>query len=406
MEQDIVRKRGRRIIRLEACRGLAALVVVFGHCLNAFQPNIDFAGKFYYVMVNGEAAVIFFFTLSGYVLTIRFFENPAGNYIGSAALKRLPRLALLPTIATVASASIWLLGLYRFQEAGHISGSRWLEMFGMSDLPTNFEPSLTGALDQGIWRTFLVGDSYYDSSLWTMVHEFHGSLLVLAVAPFLIFVLRGRLGWLALMFSMLIFRYVNPYMMPFLAGMAIAYFSPLVFRFSSTGFTAVLLIIGIYLLGFDVPEQHYSIFKSIVFWHPEMASSKEFQTLFLTIGAAAVIVAVLHSSVAERVLDNRIGALLGFVSFPIYVVHVLIICSVSSMAYIALSNIAIAGAAWGAIIFTMLLTLLVSWPLGVIDARWVRYINNKTAMLLQNPMDVSQSIHIQHQGEHLESGRL
>ena len=188
-------------------------------------------GKFYYVMVNGEAAVIFFFTLSGYVLTIRFFENPAGNYIGSAALKRLPRLALLPTIATVASASIWLLGLYRFQEAGHISGSRWLEMFGMSDLPTNFEPSLTGALDQGIWRTFLVGDSYYDSSLWTMVHEFHGSLLVLAVAPFLIFVLRGRSGWLALMFSMLIFRYVNPYMMPFLAGMAIAYFSPLVFRF-------------------------------------------------------------------------------------------------------------------------------------------------------------------------------
>ena len=71
--------------------------------------------------------------------------------------------------------------------------------------------------------------------------------------------------------------------------------------------------------------------------------------------------------------------------------HVLIICSVSSMAYIALSKIAIVGAAWGAIIFTMLLTLLVSWPLGVIDARWVRYINNKTAMLLEHPMDVSQS---------------
>ena len=42
-----------------------------------------------------------------------------------------------------------------------------------------------------------------------MVHEFHGSLLVPAVAPRLIFVLRGRLGWLALMFSILIFRYVK-----------------------------------------------------------------------------------------------------------------------------------------------------------------------------------------------------
>jgi peptidoglycan/LPS O-acetylase OafA/YrhL len=390
MEQDVVRTRGRRIIRLEACRGLAALVVVVGHCLNAFQPNLDFAGKIYYVFVNGEAAVILFFTLSGYVLTIRFFENPTGNYIGSAALKRLPRLALLPTIATVASASIWLLGLYKFQEAGQISGSRWLERFGMSDLPTNFDPSLPGALDQGIWRTFLAGDSYYDSSLWTMAHEFHGSLLVLAVAPFLIFVLRGRLVWLALAFSMLIFRYVNPYMMPFLCGMGIAYYSAFLHRFSSAGSTAVLLILGIYLLGFNVPEQHYSLLNAIVFWHPEMASSKEFQTLVLTIGAAAVIIAVLQSSVAGCVLNNRVGALLGFLSFPMYVMHLLIICSVSSLAYIALSRVTIVGAAWGAISCTLILTLLVSWPLGAIDALWVRYLSNKIATLLEHPEVVSR----------------
>ena len=61
MEQDIVRKRGRRVMPL-FCQGWAALVVVFGHCLNAFQPNIVFAGKFYYVMVRqAKAAVIFFF---------------------------------------------------------------------------------------------------------------------------------------------------------------------------------------------------------------------------------------------------------------------------------------------------------------------------------------------------------
>jgi peptidoglycan/LPS O-acetylase OafA/YrhL len=390
MVQGLVPARGRRIVRLEACRGLAALVVVVGHCLNAFRPSTDFAGKFYYVVVNGEAAVIFFFALSGYVLTIRFFENPTANYLSIAALKRLPRLALLPTIATVASASIWLLGLFRFQEAAQISGSRWLKMFGMADLSNNFHPSLLGALEQGIWRTFLVGDSYYDSSLWTMMHEFHGSLLVLVVAPFLIFVLRGRLVWLALVFSMLIFRYVNPYMIPFLCGMGIAYYSPLLHRFASAAFTAVLLVLGIYLLGFNVPEQNYSLLTSLIPWNPEMAFSKEFQTILLTIGAAAIIIAVLQSSTAERILDNRIGALLGFLSFPMYIVHVLIICSVSSMVYIALAGATVIGAIWGAIGCTLFLTLLVSWPLGLVDARWVRYLNRKISALVEHPKDVVQ----------------
>jgi peptidoglycan/LPS O-acetylase OafA/YrhL len=391
MQRTVAATNGRRIIRLEACRGLAALVVVVGHCLNAFQPSIDFAGKVWYVLVNGEAAVVFFFTLSGYVLTIRFFENPATNSIAGAALKRLPRLALLPGIATVASAAIWLAGLYRFQEAAQISGSRWLQMFGMSKLPGYFHPSLFGALEQGTWRTFLAGDSYYDSSLWTMAHEFHGSLLVFAMAPFLVLVLRGRLIWLALAFAVFIFRYANPYMIPFLCGMGIAYYAPYLHKIASAGFTAVLLIVGIYLLGFKVPAGQYSLLTAIVFWDPKLAAGEAFQIILLTVGATAVIIAVLQSIVAERLLDNPLGALLGYLSFPIYVVHALIIFSASSMAYVALARISIVGAAWGAILCTLVLTFLISWPVGAVDAWWVRYLNRRVAVLLADPQNANRS---------------
>src|SRR5262249_15213309 len=122
-----------RITRLEACRGLAALVVVCGHIIIAFEPTISgvlpgtrtansLVGTVFFILINGQAAVVFFFVLSGYVLTNRFFENPVSDYLMTAALKRLPRLALLTTIVTVASALIWLSDLYLCRQASELTG--------------------------------------------------------------------------------------------------------------------------------------------------------------------------------------------------------------------------------------------------------------------------------------------
>jgi peptidoglycan/LPS O-acetylase OafA/YrhL len=195
--------RGERIVRLEACRGIAALVVVFHHIIAAFAPTVSgilagtrtsdsLAGTVFFVAINGTGAVVLFFVLSGYVLTARFFANPDADFMAIAALKRLPRLALLTTIVTFGSALLFLFGLYHFAEASQVTGSEWLRRFALTDLPNDFQPSLLRALAQGAWLTFTTGESYLDSSLWTMAHELRGSIVVFVAAPFLVFVLWGK----------------------------------------------------------------------------------------------------------------------------------------------------------------------------------------------------------------------
>src|SRR5690242_11784453 len=91
-------------LTLEALRGLAAMVVVAFHCLQsfapawtglypAFDPTHSRAGEIWYGLVNGTAAVLFFFVLSGFVLTRRYFATGDAMILARGAVKRWPRLA-------------------------------------------------------------------------------------------------------------------------------------------------------------------------------------------------------------------------------------------------------------------------------------------------------------------------
>jgi peptidoglycan/LPS O-acetylase OafA/YrhL len=357
---DAPRSSSRRIIRLEACRGIAAIVVVALHTVQAFSPNtrIALSDSVFYVLINGTAAVAFFFVLSGYVLTANFFASAAPNYMAAATIKRLPRLALLTTIATITSSLLWSFGLYRFNEAGHISGSKWLTSFGEA-AGEGAQLGLMGAIKEGAWRTFLAGNAQYDSSLWTMVHEFHGSLLVFAMAPFIVFVFARRFVWLVLLSSAAIFHYADNYMLFFIAGMTIAYYEPQLRKIASPWLTFGLLATAIWPLSYGVqPDQPLSTLM-IYGW---------------LLGASFLVIAILCSSAAERIFDNRIGWLLGFISFPVYVIHVPIICSAGSAVFIATN-----GGVMSAVLCTATLTFIIALPLAFIDKAWVRSMNSFVA---------------------------
>src|SRR4051812_17451513 len=82
------------ILALEALRGIAALIVAFTHFSEVF-PSTRFAepGSVLAIFFNGRAAVIFFFVLSGFVLTHKYFEMRDPRLLAMGAIKRLPRLA-------------------------------------------------------------------------------------------------------------------------------------------------------------------------------------------------------------------------------------------------------------------------------------------------------------------------
>ena len=98
----------KKINGLESARGLAALVVVAWHTSLGFYPglsgifrgfdvNQSLQGSPLYTLINGTAAVVFFFVLSGYVLSRGFLTSGDLNILKRNAIKRLPRLAFLTT---------------------------------------------------------------------------------------------------------------------------------------------------------------------------------------------------------------------------------------------------------------------------------------------------------------------
>src|SRR5262245_45346755 len=92
---------GHRLGHLETLRGLAALIVFAYHTTAAFdEPAIRMGvggqhwfGSPLFVLVNGGAAILLFFVLSGYVLTIGALRTANLQPILLGAIKRWPRLA-------------------------------------------------------------------------------------------------------------------------------------------------------------------------------------------------------------------------------------------------------------------------------------------------------------------------
>src|SRR5437870_4500798 len=112
-----------RVSCFDAIRGLAAFAVLVGHFILAFWPGIifreglgwaelpaivrvlaRFPGKFLW---DGELAVSIFFVLSGFVLALVYFQRGSAGAMGSAAVRRYPRL-MLPAAASIVVAYILL----------------------------------------------------------------------------------------------------------------------------------------------------------------------------------------------------------------------------------------------------------------------------------------------------------
>jgi len=180
-----------RLPELDSLRGIAALFVVFYHV--ALTPQLsDSAVRRVlnalptHPMFNGRLAVIFFFVLSGTVLTrglMRPETRPVAGFVGFAC-RRVIRLCL-PAAAAAALSAL----LYALLWNGPWPGSG---LYGGWSIPPAPMSLLRQALLIGA-----DGDFTLDPALWSLVHELRLSLLLplLAVVP----AFRGPNGSLTLL---------------------------------------------------------------------------------------------------------------------------------------------------------------------------------------------------------------
>lgn len=365
-----------RLIPLEGCRGIAAFIVVAHHFLLAFLPDRreTLIGHWYYIFVNGDAAVYFFFVLSGFVLCWAYFNTGDINKVKTAFFKRLPRLAGPVLVTTISSYLLFRFNFYSYEEASSLSHSKWLLGFGSIDFQPNTHPSLMEAVNQGL-TTFITGDVSLNSNLWTMKPEFLGSLIVFLLGTFISLGLSFK-NILAgfLLFSLWGFG-LYKYSFPFIAGVFLSAFIVKHQPKLNLATAIFTLTTGLYLLGYTLPERDYSLFK----YASQITVLTPGTSIILNaIGAGLIIFAIMCNRHLYAFLDNKFCRSVGILSFPLYLVHTLVICSFSSYLYVQLKQNSFSNPITIILIFslTMIFSIAISLPLVWFEKIWLNFINH------------------------------
>jgi peptidoglycan/LPS O-acetylase OafA/YrhL len=174
----------RRFYELDSLRGLAALTVVFHHFFRLCSPRIVHVidRSPLRLLVAGHQAVILFFLLSGFVLTLPYKKRGGPDY-GRFLVKRVCRI-YLPYLGALVFAV--LCDLHFSNHA--LYQNYWINWTWSAPISTHLVLQHILFLGNYDW-------SQFNTAFWSLVYEMRISL----VFPFIaIAVLRFRTIWLLL----------------------------------------------------------------------------------------------------------------------------------------------------------------------------------------------------------------
>ena len=377
-----------KLVQLEALRGLAAFVVVAWHFFWAFDParigivdgfdkSAGMLGSVSFASIDGPAAVTLFFVLSGFVLPLGFFRSGRTELVVRAAAKRWLRLLGLVLLAVLVSYLLFRFGLYRHREAAQLSQSAWLGTFGGTHPPQGFTPSLSGALLEGSLFAFLREPDMYNPMLWTMHHEFLGSFVTFFLA---ILIWRARVAaaiWF-LAAAAVIVHFTDPWLFAFVTGTGLAWFMSRFDVHLPPVVALACIAAGVFLFGYLEPRGAYAGFAAL-----RDPSPVRFDRIAIhTASGLLIILGLLGSSRLGGSLDSPPFRLLGRLSFPVYLFHFPLLCSVACGLFIPLrptmslqSTLLLVAAVYGPLVVG------VGYLFARVDELWLQWVNRFAARL-------------------------
>lgn len=300
---------------LDGLRGWAALAVVFSHLgpmfLMAKQPLtiVPFVS-------DGQLAVYVFFALSAFVLSIGYFERRDAGILVALGVRRYPRLTI-PIAASCFLAFVLVeAGAMANIEAGKLASSEWLSSF------YTFDVSWWSLLRFSLFDVYVDPNANtYNAVLWTMRYELWGSLILLGG----LWCLRKRYArWAGYLVAGALCYYFSSALLAFVFGAVLAELTPKISAVTSSSPRRARAAAWLLLLSALLA----STFRSGMLWSP----------IALSLIAAAILLSILLSPPMKRFLSSKVSVTLGHLSFPLYLTHLLVICSWSSWLYIWLHN--------------------------------------------------------------------
>lgn len=331
----------KRIEFLDGIRGWASLAVLLSHILMCFLvlttpflkfdrlrliediSNNNYLDIFFGIIIkfisDGHLAVLIFFVLSGYALSIGHLDL-GKRKLTIAVTARYFRL-MIPILIT--SLIAYLLLKFKLMFNLEVAttpekSSGWLGRF------YNFDASIIDFIRFSVFDVFFKYDDYktYNSSLWTMPIEIMGSFLIYAYLG--IFRTTEKILWrLILLLTSLLFIFAPLYSC-FFIGYIIAEINKKNSRNSLFGYFKSNTVEIFFIFLFFICAIFSTYFRG-----------NDHQACFF---ASCIVLSVSFSQKLKLFFSNKLSNYLGRISFPLYLIQIPIICSWSSFLYLKLPN--------------------------------------------------------------------
>jgi peptidoglycan/LPS O-acetylase OafA/YrhL len=313
----------RRFYELDSLRGMAAFTVVLHHFSRICPDKVIhlLIRTPLRVLVAGHQAVILFFFLSGFVLTLPYQKRNRLNY-GPFLLKRVCRI-YLPYLAALAFAVLCDRYLPPFTSTSYWINRTWSE------------PVTSHLVIQHILFIGNYDWSQFNTAFWSLVYEMRISLVFPLIA---LAVLRLRSIWLialaaalsaitfplvdlfsnvwhlctqdAAVNSMLTLHYAAFFIIGSLLAKHLAAINRWYSRLSVVQVTAIALVsFGLYCFG-DASSllQRFSIPQDLFDW-------------LIAVGAVTSIIFAINNRLFHSFLTSRFIHYLGERSYSLYLIH-------------------------------------------------------------------------------------
>jgi peptidoglycan/LPS O-acetylase OafA/YrhL len=326
MDKDVpVRSPGgpARFYELDSLRGLAAMAVFFAHA-NGFigiaNPDIPFkTHPLAFLIVHsplhalwgGHEAVILFFMLSGFVLSLPWLRGEAASY-PRFAFKRICRIWIPYVAASIVALALRaafytkrLPGMGEFFDAswsGHLTAAK---LAGIASLVGYFDPDI------------------FDLATWSLVHEMRISLIF----PFLMLAVAGR-SWKRVL--------AGAFLLSFAAGAVRKLAHPVL----ATDVWYTLHYIAFFLVGYLLAANMQSLravarhsslifatgmcFYTYDYWFFPRIRALHLPHIgdwFIAAGSVLLIVAALSPGGFAHTLRHSSTVWLGRISYSLYLYH-------------------------------------------------------------------------------------
>ena len=362
-----------KLTELDSVRGIAAVIVFNLHFLGGVRGDVLawLSATPFYGVANGGAAVMLFFVLSGFVLTLAPLRAGRARRLAGPVVRRWPRLAGPVVVAALLSVALARTG--GFPGVGWIAartgGAFPLDMFWGSQMHND---AAWPVLREAAFGTFFLGASDHNPVLWTMQWELLGSVVAFGLAViFLLAMPRAvRLACAGLLSGAAAWHSI------WLVGFPIGVAGALGhlryghrFRIPPSA-AAVLFCAAAFVMSWNI-EHAAGAWR----WADRIPlRQRDYAWAFAECVAGAGMLAIaLYCEPVRRLLRTRPFRGLGRLSFPLYLTHFFALLSLGTWTCLAVFPDGVRLVWLPAFYLAMLaMACAMAYPVAVFDRRWIR----------------------------------